>query len=427
MHVTLLNLMDAQGGAARSAYRLMLGLQAIGQPVKYFVGQQSVPNPDIVTYQPDGSPQALLNRHNKIQESQKAFDVYAATRDPNMEIFTYPSTDGDLSFFDQLPKADVYNPHWIAGFLDYPLFFNPERTTTPVVWTLHDQGPFTGGCHYDELCGRFTDACGACPLLGSDDPNDLSAKNFQIKKDALAQWPDHMMHIVSPSRWLAEEARKSALFGRFDVSCIPYGIETDVFRPYDQATCREEIGLPQDAKIILFVANHLKLRRKGFQNLMNALSLYPNPEELMLLGVGASHEEELSMPFRLAQADYVDNDSTMAKLYSAADVTAIPSFQDNLPNTMLESMACGTPVVAFDVGGIPDLVKDGETGFLARSEKVVDLGTAFVTALSDLTRLKEMGEIGRQKMEAEHKLADQATAYIPLYEQMVSQARGAGS
>ena len=422
MKVTVLNSMDVTGGAARAAYRLVQGLRGQGQPVRYFVRDRKSADPDIVQYVPDTSPDSMAIRIKQAQTLQTAFDTYAETRDPNMEIFTYPDIDADPSFFDQLPKADLYNLHWIPNLVNYPQFFDPKVVQQPVVWTLHDQGPFTGGCHYDELCARFTDTCGACPLLGSDDPKDLSARNLEVKQTAMADWPDHKLHVVAPSQWLANEARRSALFGRFEVSCIPYGLETDVFRPYEKAATREELGMPQDAKVILFVANHLKLRRKGFQNLMKSLSLYPKPDELLLLGVGGSHEEDLQMPFRLAQANYIGDDSTMAKLYSAADVTAIPSFQDNLPNTMLESLACGTPVVGFDVGGLPDLVKEGETGFLARSEKVVDLGTAFVTALSDLDRLVEMGQRGRAVIEANHKLSDQANAYMQLFESMLARA-----
>ncbi len=273
MRVALINTMDMKGGAARAAFRLHKGLRGAGIDSTYYVRDQTNPDPTIRRFVPD--PAAEHRRLTEKAQRQAAYDAYAATRSPDIELFSQERVDGDENFFIQMPRADVINLHWVAGFVDYHTFFT-SRITKPVVWTLHDMNPFTGGCHYDQGCNKFKTACTACPLLGTTDPNDLSHRVFSAKAEILRQWPRTMLHIVTPSRWLAEEARNSTLFGRLEATVIPNSLETDVFVPMDKAAARAKLKLPQDARVVLFVSNHIKLARKGFHDLVHALSLVPD-------------------------------------------------------------------------------------------------------------------------------------------------------
>ena len=425
MRVALINTMDTKGGAARAAYRLHKGLRGRGVESTYYVRDQTRADPSIRRFVPDPAPPAVQHRAACKAARDAAYDAYAATRSPDIELFSQERVDGDENFFTQIPRADVINLHWVAGFVDYHTFFTP-RITKPVVWTLHDMNPFTGGCHYDQACGKFATECGACPLLGSDDPQDLSNRVFAAKAKIFDAWPKHMLHIVTPSRWLAEEARRSALFGKFESTVIPNSIETDIFKPMDKAEARAKLKLPPDAQIVLFVSNHIRLARKGFRELVHALSLMPDLSNLLLVGVGDSHILSVDAPFKVTQIEHVNDDATMAMVYAAADVMAIPSRQDNLPNTILESLSCGTPVVGFKVGGVPDLVHEDETGFLAAPGHVPGLSLAFMKAFSDLGRLRACGARGRALVEADYTLERQARAYASFYEEVLENAAEVG-
>lgn len=421
MRVALINTMDTKGGAARAAYRLHKGLRGLGVESTYYARDQTRADPTIRKFVPDPAPAAVHHRAARKAARDAAYDAYAATRSADIELFSQEQVDGDENSFTQMPRADVINLRWVAGFVDYHTFFTP-RIAKPVVWTLHDMNLFTGGCHYDLDCGKFKGECGACPLLGSDDPRDLSNRVFTAKANVFAAWPKHMLHIVTPSHWLAEEARRSALFGKFESTVIPNGLETDVFKPMDKAAARAKLKLPQDAQIVLFVSNHIRLARKGFRELVHALSLVPDLKNLLLVGVGGSHILSVESPFKVTQIEHVNDDATMAMVYAAADVMAIPSRQDNPPNTILESFSCGAPVVGFGVGGVPDLVHEGETGFLAVPCHVPGLSLAFMKAFADREALQACGARGRSLVEREYSIQAQAEAYAAFYARVAAEA-----
>lgn len=423
MRILQINTLDVQGGAARAAYRLHRGLLSIGADSTYFVREKRTRDETVRKFIPDPAPAAVAHRAGCKAELDGAYDAYRATRSPDIEQFSFERVDGDENFYIQRPRADVINLHWVAGFVDYRLFFTPERIDVPVVWTLHDMNAFTGGCHFDQDCGRFRTRCGACPLLGSRAEEDLTTQIFDTKAGIFANWPPERLHIVAPSHWLVDVARSSALFSRYDGTCIPNSIETDLFKPTDKAAARAALGLPQNARIVLFMSHQVSLARKGFRELVQALARVPDSRDILLIGVGDKTDVAVDAPVRVAMVNYIGDDATVAALYSAADVTAVPSKQDNLPNTMLESMSCGTPVVGFDVGGLPDMVKEGETGFLAPAGNVAALGAAFMAAFSDRDRLKACGERARARVVEFHAPHVQARSYVALYEKLIEDTR----
>ena len=200
MRIVIINTKDQHGGAARAAYRLHKGLREIGENSTYYVQQKTIDDPTIEQFIPDPSPTAVMRRQTAKQELTAAYDVYAETRSPHIELFSQESVDGDEDFFIQRTRADIINLHWISGFVDYHLFFTSQRTRCPVVWTLHDMNAFTGGCHYDQTCGKYASVCGSCPLLGSHEDDDLAHLVFERKRSIFEAWPDDLLHIVAPSR-----------------------------------------------------------------------------------------------------------------------------------------------------------------------------------------------------------------------------------
>jgi glycosyltransferase involved in cell wall biosynthesis len=284
---------------------------------------------------------------------------------------------------------------------------------------------FTGGCHYDGGCGRFRAHCGACPSLGSRREKDLSREIWERKDRIFRGLGEDRLHIVAPSRWLGAEAEASALFnGRFPVSIIPYGLDTDVFTPRDRQAAREILGLPADARVVLFVAHSVAWHRKGFGLLLEALKHLEDVPELRLVALGAGDPgSDSRVP--TTHLGFVENERLVSMIYNAADVFVIPSLQDNLPNTVQEAMACGIPVVGFDAGGVPDMVKDGVTGRLAAVGAPWDLARALRTVLEDLDAARRMGAEGRRFVLEEYTMAAQARAYAALYRESLQRSPGA--
>ena len=320
----------------------------------------------------------------------------------------------------QLPAADVVQLHWVDGFVDYEAFFRSLTEKRPIVWTLHDMNAFTGGCHYDGGCGRFAEKCGACPALASRDATDFSRKVWERKRKIFEALPRERLHVVTPSRWLGEEARRSSLFGRFPRSVIPYGLDTEIFQPSGGKERRKALGIPLQAKVILFLADGVDIPRKGYNLALRALEQIPASSEICILTAGRGMVPD-NRRFAHVHAGEIADDRLLASTYSAADLLVVPSAQDNLPNTMLESMACGTPVVGFDAGGIPDGVRDGKTGFLAPAGDSAALATAMRTLLDNDALRAEMTANCRRIALEDYAIEIQARRYIELYRELYRQ------
>lgn len=345
---------------------------------------------------------------------------YQRTRPDWPERFSDDRSWYDVGQAPQLGICDVVNLHWVAGFVDYREFFRGLDDHVPVVWTFHDMNVFTGGCHYDDRCGRFKRSCGACPQLGSRVEDDLSRRIWRRKRDFFQGLPPERLRIVTPSRWLARQVRYSTILGeRFQVSVIPYGLDTDDFAPRDRNAAREALGIPRDARVVLFVAQVLNNRRKGFDLLVDALRDLQEIPDLFLVSLGTGRPALNGLiPHR--HLGVVTQDRLLSLVYSAADVFVIPSIQDNLPATVLESLACGTPVLGFDAGGVPEMVRPRETGALARTGDVRALRSALVELLKNEELIREMAVTCRQLAVDEYALDVQARRYETLYHEMLS-------
>jgi glycosyltransferase involved in cell wall biosynthesis len=416
VRVTHLSRDDVTGGAARCAYRLHHGLLRLGLDSTMRVARMRGADPGVVRWIADRRTSSKLSRRLVGRRIRRDRSRYRTTEPSDTELFSddrAASGDGPLVGLDD---QDVVNVHWVSSFVDYRALMRAARFGTPrFVWTLHDMNAFTGGCHYDRSCGRFVASCGSCPQLGSEREADLSRDVLMRKRQALEPVSRGDLHIVTPSRWLAREVERSSLLGgRFDVSVIPYGLDLDVLKPRPKGAARLALGLPADGQIVLFVAQSIDNPRKGFGLLAQALSGLETDSSLLLLSLGAGRPElSADVPYR--QVGYTTDDHLLATVYSAADVFVTPTLQDNLPATVLEAMACGTAAVGFEVGGVPEMIRDGETGLLARAESVPALRSALAEALARPERLAEMGRQSRLVAEGEYSLQLQAERYRDLY------------
>ncbi len=413
MKILHLSTYDVTGGAARAAYRLHSGLRTHGHDSTMLVERRASRDPAVMAFRRPMDLRSRLLRRLRRERIARDLARYASTPRRG-EWFSDDRTEHGAALVAQLPPADVINLHWIAQFVDYRGFFGTVPAWTPVVWTLHDMSPFTGGCHYDWGCGKFSGQCSACPALSSDRPDDLARDIWQRKQDAFARVPEGRLHIVAPSRWLAAEAGRSALLGRFPFAVIPNGIDTDDFAPRDRAAARDVLGIPPGVPAVLFVADQMDQARKGFGLLVEALRRLDDVPGLHLLSIGSS-SPALDLPFPHLHLGRIDNDRLLSLVYSAADVFALPSLQDNLPNTVIEAFACGTPVAAFDAGGTRDMVRPGETGALAPAGDVEGLRRALADLLRDPDRRAALGENCRRVAVQEYSSELQARRYADLY------------
>ncbi|MCU0490244.1 MAG: glycosyltransferase family 4 protein [Chloroflexaceae bacterium] len=413
MKVVHLNTFDSAGGAAIAAHRLHVGLQQQGVDSHMLVLDKHGDDPSVQRLSLNRAPWRSLSRRRQQASIARDAAAYGQSRPTGYEIFSDDRTEYGPELVQQLHSCDIVHLHWVAHMLDYRSFFRTVPQRTPVVWTLHDMNPFTGGCHYDHGCGKFVSRCGACPQLGSTHHNDLSAQVWKRKQQALTQVDKRRLHLVAPSRWLATEVQHSSLLGHFPVTVIPNGVDTTIFRPHQQTVARAALDLPLDARIVLFAAESLENRRKGSQLLQAALNGLHN-ESLLLLTIGRG---ELRLHQGLAQVPmgFIRDARLFALVYAAADLFVIPSLQDNLPNTVVEALACGTPVLGFNTGGIPDMVRPGQTGELVPPGDVGALRACLAQLLNDMPKLAAMRSTCRQLAEQEYSLATQARRSMALY------------
>lgn len=419
MNITLVNTFDVAGGAAKAAYRLHRGLQLIGENSTMLVRHKSSADDTVTIASPDTcthpSEQAILFG-TVIQEHY----INAHRTQISNTYFSYPYPGIDLVSHPAVRDADIINLHWISLFLSPVSLKRLVQSGKPVFWTLHDQWPFTGGCHYSAGCAKYVLDCHGCPQLAEDN-YDLTAA---ILNDIISNVAGMPITVISPSRWLAQRARESAVFQKARIEVIPNSIETDIFKPMSKAEARTALGIEPEGIVLLCGSVNIGEKRKGFQELVDALRCSSelagkNKPTLVCYGTAMPKLDDVGM--NVISLGYIHDLERLRAAYCSADMFLLPTTEDNLPNTMLESLSCGTPVVAFDTGGIPDVVINDRTGITVPKGDTQALGRAIV-ALSENPRQRDfLGKNGRALMTEQFTLEKNAQKYTALYQEVFNE------
>ncbi len=415
--VLQINTYGISGGAGKAAYRLHNGLLRSGQRSHYLVKDIENTVPTIVRADRDRNFELNLRTDHLINKYYIWFNRTGLSN--TYFSFSYPGYD--LSAHDLVRNADIINLHWVEDFLS-PVSLNAIfALNKPVVWTLHDQKPFTGGCHYSAGCRRYDGFCSECPQL-REDPFGLPKAVLQDKHE-LFKGAD--LTIVTPSRWLACEAAESSLFRENRIECIPNAVETDIYYPVDKKYAKMRLGLDPSILTIMFGSADAVEQRKGLKSLIKAIHLcmkndtfadFAKMNKVLIVCAGKMDESIRELPVPVRDFGFVNNDEELSRIYSASDFFVLPSYEDNLPNTMLEAMACGTPVIAFDIGGMPDVVVDDVNGRLvALQEDAGGLAKAIVALAFDAEKRSAMSKQCSSLIRKSFKLKDQANNYCRLY------------
>jgi glycosyltransferase involved in cell wall biosynthesis len=362
---------------------------------------------------------AGLARRWRQKQIDDARRPYADTRPRTASFFSDDRSMYADQVTAQLPDCALVHLHWVAGLIDYRTFFQTLPPHVPIVWTLHDMNPFTGGCHVAYDCDQYRGTCGSCPQLGSHDAGDLTNVIHDRKRQAFDTLPADRLHIVTPSRWMADQARNSSLLARYPITHIPYGVDTTLFAPRDRRFARDVCQIPQDATVILFVAYRLDSPVKGLGTLASALDGV-RPHAPLCLVTGGEGTPPVDVPARHLNVGYEGNERVMALLYAAADLVAVPSVLDNLPSTVLEAMACGVPVVGSAVGGIRDMIRPDETGLLVPPGDVGALRDAIQRLLDNRDICTAMAAEARRVAVAEYDRSIEGRRILELYKAMMA-------
>ena len=406
------------GGAAVAARRLHGSLVAAGVESRFYHYSGRSPDP---TYQalgpvPGRGVASYLANQVVLQFNQRWDRIRLHGQPEWVELFTFPRSSCRLRWSDLPVAPDVVHLHWIAGFLDLPTWFASIPRDVPVIWTMHDMNPVTGGCHYAGICRGFERDCGNCPQLARPGNDDFSRRNLDLKCDLLAS---RNVHLVADSVWLEREARASRAFGNVcSTRTIHYGLDHRVFRPRGRRESRDALGIAHDTFVIAFGAESVSNRRKGLVELLAALRKIDSPN-VMLLTFGRDRLPDGASGLQTMQVGLVASEDRLANVYSAADLFVLPSLEEAFGQTALEAMACGTPVVGFDVGGVPDMVTPMQTGLLAEPGNAIDLADKIGFMISHPEEARRMGAAARQRVEHRFTLQHQAQAYIELYTDLV--------
>lgn len=436
MKVLFINTNDISGGAARAAMRIMRGVQQSGVEAQMFVKDKYSKSSDVISASNFAPPSNAIKDIFKwvIRKIKNRYHMFKwhPYKHTKQNVFMSDLRHTDIHGALQKLDYDVVHLHWINNrFLDIREL---SKIHKPIVWTLHDSWPFCGVCHYFIDCERYQTHCGACPMLGSKKEQDLAYEIFEKK---LAVYKDLDLHIVTPSRWLGDCAKKSALLGRFPIHVIPNCLDTNLFRPLSSTEILTIAERQQNAVVsrvlreatekriakplILFGAmNAANDRIKGFASLLSALQILDAQGFEAHLVVFGANAQELPMTFQnidVTFVGYIHDSSILTALYNIANVMVVPSYSEVFGQTASEAMSCGTPVVAFRCTGIQDVVEEG-CGYLAEPYSSEDLANGIQWCIENNTN-NVLGETARESVVKRFAVDVVSDQYVALYKSFV--------
>jgi glycosyltransferase involved in cell wall biosynthesis len=425
MNILMISTADSMGGAAKSAYRLMEGLRQAGHTCRMLVKYKSQIS--------DQEVDCIIGNSSLWSKAFLRLLDQAEYR-TGLQYRLIPWGERFLKhpFYREADLVHLHNIH--GGF--FPIKLVPRMSLDkPLVWTLHDMWAMTGHCPYPSMnqdCGHWRTGCSTCGHLEDYPPlgRQTSDRLLDLKKRYFAA--GYISAVIAPSRWMAQMARESLVFGGHRIVTIPYGVNSKLFRPAEPGPLRRAMGLKAEDQVILFSALELDYERKGGRLLMEALRLLPKyrragSSRLVVLCVGKPTPLQISPDHcKVVYLGFINSDEMMNLALNMADLYVHPALADNLPNAVLESLACGRPVVAFAVGGLPDMVRPGQTGWLAAPGDADSLARKLAGALDDHSGCLVLGRMARSVVEKEYALQVQAGAMEDLYNTVVEEpGRGA--
>lgn len=413
MRVLIVNTSEKTGGAAVAAKRLMEALNNNGVKAKMLVRDKETDDIKVV-----GLGQGWSHQWQFLWERWCIFCHLHFSRRHLFEI-DIANSGTDITRLREFKEADVIHLHWInQGMLSLSVIKKILGSGKPVVWTMHDIWPATAICHLTLGCNRFKTGCCACKYLpNGGSGNDLSAKIWKRKKTVIG---GGSISFVACSKWLAKEAKASALLGGQRIYSIPNPIDTRLFHQCDKAEARRTLGLPQDKRLILFVSQRVTNVNKGIDFLIRACEKLaeemPQARERVGIAVLGGHAEEVAdrLPFQTFPLGYVSDERKIVEVYSAVDLFALPSLSENLPNTIMEAMACGVPCVGFNVGGIPEMIDHKRNGYVAEYKNADDLANGIRWILGEADR-EDLGREAVKKVLSNYSQTSVAIKYIEVY------------
>jgi glycosyltransferase involved in cell wall biosynthesis len=406
LNVLHISTTDNLGGSGRSAYRVHSGLRNLGVRSRMLVGRKVTDDSDVLPIAKPGFNAAADRFFSRVLGRL------------SWQYLFFPSSYGLLGhpWFREADVVQLYNTH--GNYFSHTVLPLMSRRHA-IVWRLSDMWPMTGHCAYSFDCERWRTGCGNCPLL-SDPPElyrDTTATLWKLKQWVYSR---SALTIVAPSRWIADIARQSPLLGRFAVHLIPNGLDTTIFAPVPKAQARESLQIGPSERVILFSAESLTDRRKGGAQMQAAISRLAETEQNLTVLLTGGNAKNVAMPasVRTRLTGSINDDNTLATIYSAADAFVLPTLAENLPNGVLESMACGTAPVVFDVGGCKDAVRHLETGYLAKYADVEDLAQGIRLLLNDDELRDRLSRRSREVATSEYGIELQAKRFLSLYREI---------
>lgn len=413
MRVLIVNTSDRSGGAAVAANRLMMALNNHGVKVKMLVRDKISDSLTIVAL-----PKSPLLHWNFLWER---FIIYCRLHFSRKHLFEIDlaNTGSDITRLPEFQEADVIHLHWInQGMLSLGTIRKILRSGKPVVWTMHDIWPATGLCHVTLGCRNFTSVCHQCRLLpGGGSDNDLSTSVWRKKERML---DGESIFFVACSRWLAGEAKASGLLKGQKITSIPNPIDTHIYKPGDRMEARRRLGLKEDRQYILFASQRATNENKGMDYLIEACrQLHDLPQVTVLILGGHAEEVTPQLSLDAVPLGYVNDERRIVEIYQAADVFVLPSLSENLPNTIMEAMACGLPCVGFRVGGIPEEIDHKRNGYVAEYRNACDLANGIRWVLTS-AKSEELSRDCVRKVTQNYSQQSVALRYIDVYEQAMA-------
>jgi len=414
MRIVHISPSDTDGGASKGAYRLHTALREHGVDSRMLVQRKYTDDPSVIT-----TRQSYVAMFDGLRDrfDRLPLKFYDWQRHNWWTVGWLPFGVGNIV---RAMKPDVVQFHW-TGRGAAPIGTVSELREFPIVWTLRDMWPLTGGCHYSAGCERYRTGCGNCPQLGSGSRFDISAWQWRRKYRA---WKDVKINFVALSHWMAERAKESPLTRNNTVTVIPNGVDVDRFSPDDKIAARKAWRLPTDRKIILFGAlNSTADPRKGFRYLDEALGRLSQQgwRDRVQVVVFGSNSGTASHDLPIRYVGHLRDDISLSLLYAAADVMIVPSIEDNLPKTAIEAMACGVPLTAFANTGQLDIVDHKVNGYLAENLSSEDLARGIAWCLDEGSKDGGLSLRARAKALRSFDMRSVVLQHVALYSRLLGQ------